>query len=554
MRSGLRFPGRVAVGCALFALGAAGAVLADTDSVTVLVRNARIIDPNEERESIPVNLLVEEGELSLVTGDEVPPSEDVLLVFDARGGFVLGNLTLGEPAGFLILDSDPREDVTILLDTASHVTFAIHEGELIRNTLLPVTGEEAAAAEEEKKTGWMAYTPPPMALPLSYGEKNRWNQWESRWVSGLFLGTVFLDRMGWLHQDEVSQAQVGDLEEYDGGEIRGLRFGVIGTINFERPWIYTLFAATNAFDKGFDTTQDDNLTLFDYRIDAALPRGVFVSVGKQKEPISRERVTTLIFEPMQERSTAADAMMPSRNVGIVVSGTGFGKRMTWAGGVFNDWFDAGQRFDESASQLAARITGLALGATDESHVVHVGIGGRYTDAKEGIRYGTEPEFNQAPVFVDTEELPAEQAYTVDLELAWRRGPFWAGGEYVFSALDAPPLGNPRFSGYHVFGTWALTGEMRSYNRKAGVFGPLPVARTVHQGGWGAWEVAARWSDLDLDDGPVQGGRVGIASAGLTWWLTPLFSASLNYRHIRLDRGGIVGHSDGVNMRLLLTLE
>ena len=85
-------------------------------------------------------------------------------------------------------------------------------------------------------------------------------------------------------------------------------------------------------------------------------------------------------------------------------------------------------------------------------------------------------------------------------------------------------------------------------------GPLPVSRTVHQDGWGAWEVAARWSDLDLTDGGVDGGEMRIVSAGLTWWLTPLFNVSINIRNIRLDRFGVVGHSSGLNTRIVLMLE
>jgi phosphate-selective porin OprO/OprP len=96
--------------------------------------------------------------------------------------------------------------------------------------------------------------------------------------------------------------------------------------------------------------------------------------------------------------------------------------------------------------------------------------------------------------------------------------------------------------------------MRGYNRRTGAFKALPVARSVYQGGWGAWEMSARWSEIDLNDKSVDGGRTGIASLGLTWWLSPTFSFSLNYRHIRLDRGGLVGHSDGLNARIFLSLE
>lgn len=291
----------------------------------------------------------------------------------------------------------------------------------------------------------------------------------------------------------------------------------MGTLNFPQPWVYTVFAATNAFTKGFDTDEDDDLTFFDWRVDIPTFAGTTLSVGKQKEPLSLERSTALIFLPMQERSAVSDALLPSRNVGLVFSGTGFDQRMAWAGGAFNDWLDpdSSGSFSDSATQYIGRVTGLPFVSPDESNLLHVGFGLRYSNAKEGLLGVTEPEFNQSPSFVNTGVFSADSSLIYNLEASWRKGPFWILGEYVFNDVSAPDLGNPNFTGYYLSGAWALTGEMHGYNRKSGTFGPLPVARSVYQGGWGAWEVAARWSDLDLTDGLVDGGEMQIASLGLS---------------------------------------
>ena len=37
------------------------------------------------------------------------------------------------------------------------------------------------------------------------------------------------------------------------------------------------------------------------------------------------------------------AMLPSRNIGVVLDGTALGQRISWGAGVFNDWFDPGKR-------------------------------------------------------------------------------------------------------------------------------------------------------------------------------------------------------------------
>jgi phosphate-selective porin OprO/OprP len=210
----------------------------------------------------------------------------------------------------------------------------------------------------------------------------------------------------------------------------------------------------------------------------------------------------------------SDALFRARNVGIGLSGSGFGGHMSWSAGVFNDWFDASQRLDESATQIVGRVTSLAWATADDSHLLHLGLGARYSGGKEGFRYRAAPEFNQSPLFVDTGPLEAESAFTSDLEVSWRRGPFWVAAEFLRSRLDAPPLGNPVFSGFDVSASWVLTREMRPYNRRNGTLGPVPVSRSVYQGGPGAWELAARYSSIDLSDGPAKGGEMNILSLGL----------------------------------------
>ena len=96
--------------------------------------------------------------------------------------------------------------------------------------------------------------------------------------------------------------------------------------------------------------------------------------------------------------------------------------------------------------------------------------------------------------------------------------------------------------------------MRAYHKKSGIFDRVPIAKSVYQGGWGVWEVGARWSELDLTEGTIDGGKMQIASVGLNWWLSPIFNVNLNYRHIGLDRFGLHGAAHGFNTRVLLVLE
>ena len=528
----------------------------------ILIRNATLLDPGGTGADRMVSLLVRNGKLELVTEDAIP-GDGVDEVVNANAGFIIGNLEIGEPPNFMVLIADPREDFQVLLDTKKYASFAMHDGQVVKNTLVQVLEpeEEVSPREQPRESGWLAYTPPPLAVPLSYTDTSKWNRWETEYVSGIFIAGLVLDRTNWLSQDASSEGQVGDLSAFEGGEIRGLRVGAVGTLNmFDRPWVYTIFGATNAFDKGFNEEGLDNFSWFDWRLDVPFIADTVLSIGKQKEPISGERVQSMIYNHMHERTAVADALMPSRNVGIVWNGAGALPYSTWAVGVFNDWFDADQDFDESATQYIGRATWAPLRTDDDSSLLHVGLGYRYSNAKEGFRFRTEPEFNQSPAFVDTGfgtatgMLPADNLQTWNAELSWRRGPFWIASEYTSTAVDNPDLANPDFDGYWIAGSWVLTGEMRPYNKKSGTFGSVPIAKTVYQGGKGAWEATARWSTIDLGDGLVEGGEMDIASLGLSWWLTPFFSVGMNYRYVWNTRLGVEGTSSGLNTRVLLLLE
>ena len=523
----------------------------------ILVRNVTLTDPTGKTGDRRVNILIRAQKLEVVTEDKISRGEAQQVV-DADGGFILGKLEVGEPPNFMILSADPRESFEALLDTKTYSKFAVQDGEVIKNRLIPVA--EHDAEDEPVKSGWLAYTPPPMAMPMNYTDTTKWNGFETKWVNGIVTGALALDRMKWLSQDAANEAWFGDLNDYNGGEIRALRFGIFGTLNFEKPWVYVIAGATNSFDKGFELEEQDEVTLFDWRLDIPFFRNSVMSIGKQKEPISMERLTGMVFLPWQERSAVADALLPSRNVGIVWNGSSPEKYTSWAFGVFDDWFDAGQDFDESASQFVGRLTWAPLRTQDESNLVHLGFGYRYSDAKEGFRFRTEPEFNKAPVYVDTGfgtdtgVLQADDTSAYNVEVSWRKGPFWLASEYFRTDVKNPSLQDPVFDGYYVSASWILTGEMRPYSKKNGLFGSVPVSRTVYQGGKGAWEIATRYSDIDLSDGGVGGGDMQIASLGLNWWATPFFSLGANYRYIWNTLDEVEGSSSGFMTRILIMLD
>ncbi|AAZ25337.1 hypothetical protein CPS_0266 [Colwellia psychrerythraea 34H] len=527
----------------------------------IVIRNITFVDPAKKKKSTTANLVITNKLFDLVTQDDIDVGHGDI-IFDAQNGFILGSLESGKIANFLILDVDPHENIEALLDTKKHVLLAIHNGVIIRNNLRAESNISALAEQKRvkpKRTGWLSYTPPPIVLPSNYKDAD-WIKFDNDYFSTILIGALALDRQSWESQDKDSLAQVGDLQDFNGGEIRALRFGIAGAIKFDKPWIYMITGATNTFDKGFDTNTTDNVSFMDWRLDIPTIYNTTLSIGKQKEPISMERLMSMTFLPMQERALVSDALLPSRNFGAVLSGITLNQKLTWAGGVFNNWIEDEGSLSENSTELVGRTTWLPYLSEDENELIHLAFGLRYSNAKEGLRYASEPEFNKSTTFVDTGNIDADNSVTYNLEASWRKGPVWLIGEYTKSKVAADYLQNPELSGYHVSAVFSVTGEMREYNKRSGTFSPLRVARSVEQGGWGALEVSTRWSVFDGSDGGLAAGDTSILSVGFAWWLTPKFNVNFNYRWIDLDRCSFIseacnlqGRSSGFNTRLALFL-
>jgi len=521
---------------------------------SIIIENVLIMDKAGQEIDETVNIFINSGNLEIVTRDELPDQPEVIR-YDAKDAVLIGMLNVGDPATFLLLNESPRENADILLDTKSHAIFGIARGEIRRNRLL------RAGTKPKKPQGWFAYTPPPFALLLNAESARKWNHFNWDKASMIFAAALLLDRTNWISQNNENELQVGDLRDHEGGEIRALRIGVIGALKFKKPWIYTVYGATNAFSIGFDSRETDSFSWLDYRLDIPVFNGRILSVGKQKEPISMERLMTLISIPFQERAAASDALMTSRNLGVVLSGTELDGRMSWAGGVFNDWLESGGSRSDGSTQFTGRITGLPLITADESNLLHLGIGYRYSNAEEGFTTANGPEINIAPDFIDIGTLLFPDRFsTWNAEISWRKGPMWLSSEYTRSDVANTMNGDLSFSGFNVSASWILTGEMRAYNRKSGTFGPVPIAKHANQGGWGAIEIGLRYSHTDLTDRTIFGGEMDVYSLAFNWWLQRNINFNINWRYVKLDKpaetGGpmLHGQTSGIISRVVLLLD
>ena len=160
--------------------------------------------------------------------------------------------------------------------------------------------------------------------------------------------------------------------------------------------------------------------------------------------------------------------------------------------------------------------------------------------EDEIRFRARPESHLAPRVVDTRTIPAEHGDIVGAEVAWVHGPFSLQGEYVHAFMqgDRHWVGDPDFCAASVQASYFLTGEHRPYKTSNGTFDKVkPLEPFSKDGGSGAWEVAARYSYLNLSDDGVRGGRLKDTTLGLNWYLNNNLRIMWNYVHANPSDGG-----------------
>jgi phosphate-selective porin OprO/OprP len=197
--------------------------------------------------------------------------------------------------------------------------------------------------------------------------------------------------------------------------------------------------------------------------------------------------------------------------------------------------------------------------------LHIGASGAYVLAPAKNRDGTFPVRFQEPTevrvddtsLIDTSEIAAAHASVLGVEFAAQRGPLFLQGEAFRFLVDrsaAAGGGKPHFLGWYLEGSWILTGEHRRFDASRAAFWFPTPARPLGQGGWGALELAFRFSRTDLNyepgspgepppPGGVRGGEQTILGAGLNWYPRRRVRVMLSYMHVTVDRLNPAGPMD-----------
>lgn len=313
--------------------------------------------------------------------------------------------------------------------------------------------------------------------------------------------------------------------------------------------------------------------LQDAYIDARFRPDFKIRAGKFKPPFGFERLMSATELPFIERALPT-ALVPNRDVGVMVHGDLLAGNLAYAGGIFNGVPDGGSADSDAqdGKDLVARVFVQPFRTVRDSRWQGLGAG---VAVSYGVQHGS-PTSTILPTFRTSgqqtlfaylaQDTTGPAAFSdgdhtrVSPQFHYYYRSYGVIGEYVYSSGNvrrgngAAVLDN---SAWQIAGTWVVTGETPSYR------GVTPrSAFDPKNGKWGALEVLARYHELKIDPDTFPLFASATASArsvdgwtvGTNWILNTGVKISANFDHLNFTGGAANGANREAENALLTRIQ
>lgn len=255
-----------------------------------------------------------------------------------------------------------------------------------------------------------------------------------------------------------------------------------------------------------------------------------LQAGRFKPPVGLERLQSAKYLSFNERSLATD-LVPNRDLGVELHGNLFDGRVSYAAGIFNgvaDLANTGNSDFDNDKEFVGRVFLEPFKKSDASVLQGLGFGVSGSYGSEFTATGLTGGYStdgQQKFFSYTNGVTANGTH-------WRfspqgyyyYGPLSLLGEYVISdqqIAKGATSADLQNSAWEISAGWILTGENATYS---GVNPRHPFS--FSGGGWGAWQLVARYAQLGVDKvafpifaNPNTSASAARAwSAGINWYL------------------------------------
>jgi len=290
-----------------------------------------------------------------------------------------------------------------------------------------------------------------------------------------------------------------------------------------------------------------------------------LQAGKYKAPVGLEYLQPDQYTLFNERGLPT-YLVPGRDVGFELHGDLWNRIASYAAGIFNGVADGRNSsnvdFEDDKAFVARLFFQPFRNVTNWAQGIGFGVGGSYESMQApntlglpqttggtlgGFNTEGQQQFfafnptNRATVVADGEH------WRISPQFYYFNGPFSLLGEYVISNQRVSASGTNSFStrlnntAWQVVAGWVLTGE--DYGYGSGVNPRHPF--NLSSGDWGAWQIVARYSQLNIDDAafpnfadPTTSARSADAwSIGLNWYPNRNVTFKASFTHTTFDGGG-----------------
>ena len=249
---------------------------------------------------------------------------------------------------------------------------------------------------------------------------------------------------------------------------------------------------------------------------------VYIKVGQMKAGNTMEESTSSLHSTFIERGMITDAVGLDRRIGAELGQAG--DNYSWMVGAWGNSINGAIDANPSNTILAARASYAPV--LEKDKLVHVGAFVRRTNTQRGApsrsaRWGSH---------LATEKIRpilGDNAVLYGAELASVFGPLHTQAEFMAEDGDTGSV-----SGGFVQAGYFLTGESRGYKAGAGKFDRTKPARPLSKGGFGAWEIAARFDTLDARNAGDE--KADTWTLGLTWYPESHLRVKINYTDASAD--------------------
>jgi phosphate-selective porin OprO and OprP len=333
-------------------------------------------------------------------------------------------------------------------------------------------------------------------------------------------------------------------------------------------------------------------TVFDAFVDLHYFQQASLTVGKFRPPVGLERLESAPNLTFIERAFPT-SLVPTRDIGLLLHGAfgapGYSAQyamppiasefFTYELGVFNGARDS-QNLDRDTDddkEFAGRIFSHPFLHSGISSLEGLGIGvsGTYGNPNKAVLNSFVTP-GQISYFTYKSGVVANgEAYRISPQAYYYSGPFGLLGEYVLSSqvlegkFDSKTVSDRQNNhAWQVAASYVLTGESAGFQgvRPRHPFyglGPgsgITPLRSFNpaEGNWGAFQVAARYSELDIDAGTfprfasldTSASHAAAWAVGLNWYLNTNIKIMADYEETHFTGGAARGRDRPVEQVLL----